>query len=116
MKQIILTPEQKEIFKNCYIINEEFNSMKAIGNVEELTAENFKAFWLVDECNFQELTVEDFEWYNPENDDYDFKVDEEKETLVWVDREEIPEEVRELLDAEIKKRNSIESEDDESNA
>lgn len=104
MRAFILSEKQKEAlktFEHIYLIREENCTLMKITKAEsKLTKDNFKAIYY-DGDNWIELTVEDFEYYNVKDDDYDFIYYDG-----YLDRESIPEEVKELLDTEIRKRNS----------
>lgn len=44
--------------------------MVRLGEIDtKLTPENFRAYLIDDDDIWQELTVDDFEWYDPENGD-----------------------------------------------
>ena len=104
MREFILSEKQKKAlktFEHIYLIREENCTLMKITKAEsKLTKDNFKAIYY-DGDNWIELTVEDFEYYNVKDDDYDFIYYDG-----YLDRESIPEEVKELLDTEIRKRNS----------
>lgn len=105
MKDAVFTPEQKEKFQGCYFISE--GRMVPIGDPIGLTVENFKAFWINDDDILQELNAEDFKWYDPEKGDRDFRF---TDNLEYVERESMPDEVVEFLDAVIKEKMDAESE------
>lgn len=105
MKDAVFTPEQKEKFQGCYLISE--GRMAPIGDPIGLTVENFKAFWINDNNILQELNAEDFRWYDPEAGDFDFAFNDDDE---YVERDNMPDEVVEFLDALIDEKTSAESE------
>lgn len=99
MKNVVFTPEQREKLKGVCLISDV--TMIALGEPSEITRENFKAFWINDEDELVELTVDDFSWYDPKNEDKDFKFTEDNEYVI---RESVPNEVLKLLDAVIEER------------
>lgn len=110
MKDVVLTPEQKEKLKNCYLITSQ--GMIALGDSSELSEENFRAFGgVTDNDNniiLKELTVDDFRWCDEYYDD-DFEYSDNGD---YVSRLYMPKEVVELLDAAIEKRNTAEKNKD----
>ena len=100
MKQAILTLQQKEAFKNYFLVTE--NGMVPIGNSDEVTKESFKALWLNESHILQEVTADDFEWYDPDEGDKDFVLISSGECIVL--RNEIPKEICQILDAAIEAR------------
>lgn len=114
MKNLLefLTPEQQETIKSCYVVVE--NTMYTISEEPaELTAENFKILLVRPEEGVMVVTIEDLKFYDPDNDDYDYRiVMEDKEECDYVCRDSVPEKVADFLDEELKKREESESEDE----
>lgn len=91
-----LTPEQKTVLGNCYVINDD-NELVPIISIGEVTIENFK---IVIENN-DELSiakVEDIRFYNPEIGDFDFVVGD-----TYFYREDSPDDVVKMLDEYLKR-------------
>lgn len=105
MKPAVFTPEQKNLFKGYCIISD--NALKPIGELCEVTRESFRALWIDNFNNLQELTVDDFEYFNSKNKDNDFKITENGSFVL---RSCIPEEILEILDAVAKEKMAAESE------
>lgn len=107
-----LTPEQQEAIKSCYVVVE--NTMYTISEEPaELTAENFKILLVRPEEGVMVVTIEDIEFYDPDNGDYDYRIlmgDEKDDD--YVSRDSVPEKVAEFLDEELKKREESESEEE----
>ena len=103
MKKVVLTPEMKEKLAGCYIILRAENRIVRLGDEVQLTPENFKAYVADDEDVWQELTVDDFTWYNEDGSDKElqYQLDCYNE---YLERENTPQEVKELLHPIIEKR------------
>lgn len=68
MKQVVLTQEINKKCEGRYLIIG--IRMVRLGEIDtKLTPENFRAYLIDDDDIWQELTVDDFEWYDPENGD-----------------------------------------------
>lgn len=94
----VLTPEQKESFKNWYVLRD--NEMTKMTDIDydQPTAENFKVLCVDDE--YKVAAIEDIEFYDPEDDDFDFSIGDEGDYFV---RGDTPKEVVEFLDRYLNK-------------
>lgn len=107
-----LTPEQQEAIKSCYVVVE--NTMYTISEEPaELTAENFKILLVRPEEGVMVVTIKDLKFYDPDNGDYDYRIEiGNEEECDYVSRDSVPEKVADFLDEELKKREESESEDE----
>jgi len=90
-----MTPEAREIFKNWYVWGEETLLKLVDIESDQLTAENLRIIFAKSEDGMAIATVEDIEFYDPEDGDFDFKIGDDGS---YIDREEAPKEVVEFLD------------------
>ena len=105
MKKFIdlLTNEQKEELKNCYLVTSDNELWKLTqDNGDELTPESFKVL-VKGEEGFVIANIDNISFYEPENEDFDFKVMDESEILGWFRRNATLESVVEFLDKELNK-------------
>lgn len=72
MEKFRPTPEQKKSFKGMYFISEQ--SMVPLDDSNtKVTANEFKALWIDGNNELQELNVNDFNYYDPKRNDFDFR-------------------------------------------
>ena len=96
----VLTPEQKECFKNWYFWDNNTDLFKMVNNEnDELTAENFRVIF-IDGEEIKVSTVEDIQFYDPEQGDFDFIFNDNEN---YFSRSSAPEEVVEFLDKYLNK-------------
>lgn len=94
----ILLPEDQEKLKNLYYsYNQGLETF--FEKTDAPTTENFGVVTLTDE-GLVIYTVDDITWFDPENHDYDFRINKEE----WISRDDLSEEVCTFLDEEMKKR------------
>lgn len=99
----ILTPEQKELFKNWYVWYEDGLSKLVYNESDELTPENFRVLYITEksiEKGCEVATVDDIKFYEPETKDFDFYIGGDNGFFY---RDEAPEEVVEFLDRVLNK-------------
>ena len=101
MKRVEFTPEQQEMLKSSYIICNEKMIKIVKGRTDEVTSENLRLYAFDYNGDLYELTVEDFRYYDEDSGDFDYAYNEEKD---YVECDETPEEVREIMDAAINAR------------
>ena len=90
----LLTDEQKDELKNCYLLADE-ELWYVVGNEDdEINEDNFRVLVITDE-GLEIATAENICFYAPENKDFDFMVGTEGD---YFGRDNAPEEVVEFLD------------------
>lgn len=96
----LLTDDQKDKLKNCYMVTQDNELYKLTQDKgDELTTENFKVLFATEE-GFLIATMENIGFYAPENGDYDFYVGDNGD---YFSREDTPEYVVEFLDKVLNK-------------
>ena len=104
MKREKLTNGQKEVLRNLYVIRNTEEVFPCFGKEQApLTRENFLAMAVVEDSKIVYLNADDFEYYDPSVDDYDFKYTYEGGSY-YLKRDFVPTEIRDFLDKIIKQR------------